>query len=98
MWESVVQSSGGVTATVVNAPTLTLNGSSVPVLFAGLTPGLVGLYQINMQVPAGLPWGRIAARCGRRALDLIRTPPALNSRSNLRPTHLPIYCLLALSP
>jgi uncharacterized protein (TIGR03437 family) len=44
-------------ATVVNMPTLTLNGTNAPVAFAGLTPGLVGLYQINMQVPAGLPGG-----------------------------------------
>ena len=29
----------------------------MPVLFAGLTPSLVGLYQINLQVPAGLPSG-----------------------------------------
>ena len=33
-------------------PTLTLNGTDVPVLFAGLSPGLSGLYQINFQVPA----------------------------------------------
>jgi uncharacterized protein (TIGR03437 family) len=28
-------------------------------LFAGLTPGLVGLYQIDFQVPAALPAGNI---------------------------------------
>ena len=27
-------------------------GESAPVLFSGLTPGLVGLYQVNFQVPA----------------------------------------------
>jgi uncharacterized protein (TIGR03437 family) len=32
-------------------PGLTLNGVSVPVQFAGLTPGLVGLYQLNFQIP-----------------------------------------------
>jgi uncharacterized protein (TIGR03437 family) len=31
------------------------NGSDWPVTFAGLTPGFVGLYQINAQVPAGTP-------------------------------------------
>ena len=30
---------------------------SAPVVFAGLTPSLVGLYQVNVQVPAGAPSG-----------------------------------------
>jgi uncharacterized protein (TIGR03437 family) len=38
-------------ATVSVTPVVTLNGESVNVAFAGLTPGLVGLYQINFQVP-----------------------------------------------
>ena len=38
-------------------PTLTLNGASVPVAFAGMTPTLVGLYQVNFQVPASAPNG-----------------------------------------
>ena len=37
--------------------TVTLNGANVPVAFAGLTPGLVGLYQINLQIPSGAPSG-----------------------------------------
>jgi uncharacterized protein (TIGR03437 family) len=40
-------------------PTLTINGAPSPILFAGLTPGLVGLYQMNFQVPTGLPTGDI---------------------------------------
>jgi uncharacterized protein (TIGR03437 family) len=32
-------------------PVLTLAGKQAPIYFAGLTPGLVGLYQINLQVP-----------------------------------------------
>jgi adhesin/invasin len=39
------------------APTLNLNGNAVPVEFAGLTPGSVGLYQINFQVPPDAPDG-----------------------------------------
>jgi hypothetical protein len=38
---------------------LTINGSQYPIYFAGLTPGLAGLYQMNFQVPAGLPAGNI---------------------------------------
>lgn len=38
-------------------PVLTLNGAPQPLQFVGLTPGLVGLYQINFQVPAGTPNG-----------------------------------------
>jgi hypothetical protein len=40
-------------------PTLTINGAPAPIAFAGLTPGLVGLYQMNFLVPAGLPAGTI---------------------------------------
>jgi uncharacterized protein (TIGR03437 family) len=32
-------------------PELTINGLPAPIQFAGLTPGLVGLYQINFVVP-----------------------------------------------
>jgi uncharacterized protein (TIGR03437 family) len=39
------------------APSLTINGVATPIAFAGLTPGLVGLYQMNFQVPAGLAAG-----------------------------------------
>jgi uncharacterized protein (TIGR03437 family) len=39
-------------------PTVTLGGSNVPVYFAGLAPGQVGVYQINVKVPfAGVPLG-----------------------------------------
>jgi uncharacterized protein (TIGR03437 family) len=38
-------------------PTLTLNGTPVPISFAGLTPTLVGLFQINFQLPANTPNG-----------------------------------------
>jgi len=44
-------------ATVVNPVTATIGGINAPVHFAGLTPGYVGLYQVNVQVPAGLTAG-----------------------------------------
>jgi uncharacterized protein (TIGR03437 family) len=39
-------------ARVTNQPTVTLNGENATVQFAGLSPGFVGLYQVNFQVPA----------------------------------------------
>jgi uncharacterized protein (TIGR03437 family) len=42
-----------------NTPILTINGNAYPIYFAGLTPGLVGLYQMNFQVPPDLPAGDI---------------------------------------
>jgi uncharacterized protein (TIGR03437 family) len=41
-------------ATVLDTPVLTLNDTPIPVLFSGLTPSLVGLYQINFQLPKPL--------------------------------------------
>ena len=38
-------------ARVKDVPVLTLNDTEVKPLFTGLTPGFVGLYQINFQVP-----------------------------------------------
>lgn len=46
-----------ISATIAT-PTVTIGGVTVPaVLFSGLTPGDVGLYQINVQVPAGVSPG-----------------------------------------
>jgi uncharacterized protein (TIGR03437 family) len=41
----------------VNPVTATIGGVAADVLFAGLTPGFVGLYQINMTVPNGVTPG-----------------------------------------
>jgi uncharacterized protein (TIGR03437 family) len=40
-----------------NPVTLELGGKAIPTLFVGLTPGAVGLYQINFTVPADTPDG-----------------------------------------
>lgn len=37
--------------------TATLGDVNLPVTFAGLTPTLVGVYQVNLQIPAGVPTG-----------------------------------------
>jgi uncharacterized protein (TIGR03437 family) len=38
-------------------PTVTIGGSTAQVLFSGLSPGNVGLYQVNVPVPAGIAAG-----------------------------------------
>jgi uncharacterized protein (TIGR03437 family) len=44
-------------ASTVLTPTVTMGGVAALVQFSGLTPGEVGLYQINAQVPANAPSG-----------------------------------------
>jgi uncharacterized protein (TIGR03437 family) len=41
-------------AKVVTPVTVTIGGQPAVVQFAGLTPGFVGLYQVNAQIPAGV--------------------------------------------
>jgi uncharacterized protein (TIGR03437 family) len=41
----------------VNAVTLTIGGVSAPVSFAGLLPGLAGVYQVQSTVPNGVSSG-----------------------------------------
>jgi uncharacterized protein (TIGR03437 family) len=38
-------------------PTVTIGGSTAGLIFSGLTPGSVGLYQVNVTVPANAPTG-----------------------------------------
>ena len=42
---------------VVTPVTAVIGGAEIPAAFAGLTPGSIGLYQANVQVPASLPPG-----------------------------------------
>jgi uncharacterized protein (TIGR03437 family) len=44
-------------ATAVDTPKVTLGGTGLFVTFAGLTPGLVGVYQVNVVVPRSVPLG-----------------------------------------
>jgi uncharacterized protein (TIGR03437 family) len=39
---------------VIDPVTLTIGGVKVPVFFAGPTPGLTGLYQVNATIPTGI--------------------------------------------
>lgn len=45
-------------AQAVQTPELLIGGQSATVVFAGLTPGLAGVYQINAMVPAAMKPGR----------------------------------------
>jgi uncharacterized protein (TIGR03437 family) len=38
-------------------PFVNIGGAPAAVSFSGLAPGFVGLYQVNAQVPAGVPTG-----------------------------------------
>ncbi len=48
---------GGPLSSSIVTPTATIGGVNAPVLFSGLTPNFVGLYQVNVQVPAGVTPG-----------------------------------------
>ena len=38
-------------------PTVSIGGSTITPIFSGLTPSSVGLYQVNVTVPADAPTG-----------------------------------------
>jgi uncharacterized protein (TIGR03437 family) len=41
-------------ANAINTPTVTIGGVSLPLIYAGLTPGNVGVYQINAWIPGAV--------------------------------------------
>ena len=44
-------------AATISTPLVNIAGIAAAVTFSGLAPGFVGLYQMNAQVPAGVPSG-----------------------------------------
>lgn len=44
-------------ASAIVPPTVTLGGSTLPLIYAGMVPGEVGVYQINVKVPAAIATG-----------------------------------------
>jgi uncharacterized protein (TIGR03437 family) len=54
---SGVASPGNPVAQVTPSPQVRIGGQTAVVQFAGLTPGLVALYQINVVVPTGVTAG-----------------------------------------
>ena len=65
-------------AYVSDTVTMTINGTVVHTSFAGLTPTLVGLYQVDFQVPADTPNGD---------LQLVITQPGGASNLTILPVH-----------
>jgi uncharacterized protein (TIGR03437 family) len=49
-------------ATALAKPTVTIDGRPAEVLFAGLTPGSVGLYQIRLRVPPDAQAGALSVQ------------------------------------
>jgi len=47
------------TAKLVATPTVSIGGQSAQVIFAGLAPGFVGLFQLNVVVPTGTALGNV---------------------------------------
>jgi uncharacterized protein (TIGR03437 family) len=64
-------------ASTITQPTVTIGGVPCNVLFSGLAPGLVSVYQINVAVPAGLSAGNQAVRIG------IGVPVLLSNTANV---------------
>lgn len=48
---------GGPLSTTIETTTSTIGGVNATVVFSGLTPGFVGLYQVNISVPTGIAPG-----------------------------------------
>jgi uncharacterized protein (TIGR03437 family) len=63
-------------APVVAQPTVIVSGQPVTIHYAGLTPGGIGLYQINAQLPADLPDGdvELSVRQGTAEANAVMVP------------------------
>ena len=57
-------------------PTVVIGGAPAPVLFSGLAPGWVGLYQINAQVPTAVTGGTstVSVSIGGVPLNVVTMP------------------------
>ncbi|MEX2262557.1 MAG: IPT/TIG domain-containing protein [Bryobacteraceae bacterium] len=62
-------------ARVVTPVTVTLDGVSLNVLYAGLTPNFAGLYQVNFQIPANARTGNLNLVVRQDGVESITTLP-----------------------
>ena len=69
----VAAGSGSNLSSVRSQVRVTIGGQSATVLFAGLSPGFVGLYQVSVQFPTGVTPGN--------AIPVIVTTANLNSNT-----------------
>jgi uncharacterized protein (TIGR03437 family) len=60
-------------ANVSTEPIVRVGGQNAQVFFAGLTPQAVGLYQINFQVPQGIPSGDVALEVSQGTVSANKT-------------------------
>jgi uncharacterized protein (TIGR03437 family) len=56
-------------------PSVTIGGSNAQVVFSGLTPGSVGLYQLNVVVPADAQTGTQQMKISIGGVDLLMNLP-----------------------
>ena len=54
---AVAPANGNPLYKTIELPVVTIGEVPAQVVFSGLAPGFAGLYQINFQVPAGVPFG-----------------------------------------
>ena len=57
VFPSIADGAAGVSGATSNAITAYVNGIAATVTYAGLAPTLVGLYQVNVQIPTGVTAG-----------------------------------------
>ncbi len=59
--------------TTVATPTALVNGAAAPVHFSAVAPGFIGLYQVNVQVPASTPTGgaTLQVQIGGRSSNIV---------------------------
>jgi uncharacterized protein (TIGR03437 family) len=57
VFPSISDGSPGVAGSTSNTITAYVNNTAATVAYAGLAPGLVALYQVNVQIPSGVPSG-----------------------------------------
>lgn len=55
-------------------PIVTVGGVTAPVIFSGLAPGFVGLYQVRVQVPPNAPSGSqdVVIQAGGRSSNSVK--------------------------